>query len=529
MRWKLSPVIILLGCCLAAVVSARPQSGRTTPDEDRWRSQHDNALDVLQQGRYPEAASLFLEAIRLAQKLGTDDVRLAESLNGLAQVYRYQQNYAEAEPRARQSLAILERALGPSHDGVLPSLVNLADIARATGRYAAAEQVYGRILSIRWGTPDAAAVGADQVLEKFAQVLSLACTRDPGLERALGQYWQSISESRLDKELYVRMRDKLLDASLLAEAESLMQRAIRLHPGSRQLHYQLGEVYVTWGKYQKAIEAFETAARLSDHSDPAVERRQRGLIYATIAQMNFFLVRFDEAFAALTTALEVSPDSVSSRLLLGALYHRRNRFDEAAAEYMRVVSADPGIAAAHEGLAQVDLARGRYPESVRGADNALDIDPGLQSSRYIKAMALIRAGRDREGRTVLQEYQQREAEQQITEARSANIREFDLTSSAMLSEERLQEAMELLRKGIRSHPGTAALHQKLGLIQSRLRLHREAAESLETMARLKPDDFLVHWQLSHEYEALGDPGRRLQQRVIYLQKYDADLQAKTNR
>ena len=47
----------------------------------------------------------------------------------------------------------------------------------------------------------------------------------------------------------------------MEEAESLMQRAVRLYPDSRQLQFQLGELYVTWGKYQKAIEAFQEAAR----------------------------------------------------------------------------------------------------------------------------------------------------------------------------------------------------------------------------------------------------------------------------
>ena len=156
----------------------------TTAEEDRWRSQHDAAVSALQQGRYSEAASLFLVAVQQAEKLGTQDVRLAESLNGLAQVYRYQQNHAEAEPRARQSLTILEHALGPSHVGVIPSLVNLAGITGATGRYAEAEQVYRRILSVRWGAPGGG-IGADQVLENFAEVLSLDLTRDPGLKSAV--------------------------------------------------------------------------------------------------------------------------------------------------------------------------------------------------------------------------------------------------------------------------------------------------------------------------------------------------------
>src|SRR5262245_28453103 len=126
---------------------------RTTAEEDRWRSQHDSAADALQKGRYSEAVSLFLTAVQQAEKFGTQDVRLAESLNGLAQVYRCQQNHAAAEPGVRQSLAILERVLGPSHVAVIPSLVNLVGITAATGRYAEAEQVYQRILSLRWGAP----------------------------------------------------------------------------------------------------------------------------------------------------------------------------------------------------------------------------------------------------------------------------------------------------------------------------------------------------------------------------------------
>ena len=59
-------------------------------------------------------------------------------------------------------------------------------------------------------------------------------------------------------------------------------------------------------------------------------------------------------------------------------------------------------------------------------------------------------------------------------------------------------------------------------------LHRDAVETLEATARLKSDDFLVHRQLAREFEALGNLEGARQQRVIYLQKYDAALQTKAN-
>ena len=490
----------------------------TTAEEDRWRFQHDNAAGALQQGRYAEAASLFLAAAQQAEKFGTQDVRLAESLNGLAQVFRYQQNHVAAEPRARQSLTILERALGPSHAALIPSLVNLGGIAAAAGRYAEAEQVYQRILSLRWGA------GADQVLENFADVLSLDLTRDPGLKSALDQYWRSISDSRLNKDLYVAMRDGFVAARLMEEAESLMQRAVRAYPDSRQLQFQLGELYVIWGKYQNAINAFESAARRGASADPEMERQQRGLIYERIGEMHFYLVRFDEAIAVLTKALQLNPASWSPRLLLGKVYLRRNRFEEAAEQYSRVISANPRIAPAHEGLAQVNLELGRYTESATEAERALAIDPGLQTSRYIKAMALIRGGNEREGKTALQDYQQRESEQRIAASRLNAVAELEKSYSAMLSEARVREAMAIMSEGIREYPLNARLYLKLGLIQSRLRLHREAAETFETMIRMQLDNFLVHRQLAREYEQLGNKEGGRQQRVLYLQRYDAALQ-----
>ena len=243
--------------------------------------------------------------------------------------------------------------------------------------------------------------------------------------------------------------------------------------------------------------------------------------------MNFYLVRFDEAIAALTKALELNPSSLSPRLLLGTVYQRRSRFEEAAAEYSRVISANSRIAAAHDGLAQVNLDLGRYKESATEAEQALAIDPELQSSRYIKAMALIRGGNEQGGRTALQDYQQRETEQRNAASRLNAIAELEKNCATMLSEDRVREAMAMLSEGIREYPLNARLHLKLGLVQSRLGLHREAAQTFETIIRMQLDDFLVHRQLAREYEQLGNKEGAQQQRVVYLQRYDAALQTKT--
>ncbi len=65
---------------------------------------------------------------------GSSSPRLATSLNNLAEVYRLEGRYAEAEPLFKRALAIFEKALGPEHPNVATGLENYAALLRKTGR-----------------------------------------------------------------------------------------------------------------------------------------------------------------------------------------------------------------------------------------------------------------------------------------------------------------------------------------------------------------------------------------------------------
>ena len=57
----------------------------------------------------------------MGKALGPDHPNVATSLNNLAELYRNQGKYAEAEPLYKRSLAIREKALGPDHPDVAPA------------------------------------------------------------------------------------------------------------------------------------------------------------------------------------------------------------------------------------------------------------------------------------------------------------------------------------------------------------------------------------------------------------------------
>ena len=70
---------------------------------------------------------MFRRALAIAEKaLGPEHPNVATSLNNLAELYRAQGQYAEAEPFYKRALAIWEKALGPEHPSV--------DISTPNGR-----------------------------------------------------------------------------------------------------------------------------------------------------------------------------------------------------------------------------------------------------------------------------------------------------------------------------------------------------------------------------------------------------------
>jgi tetratricopeptide (TPR) repeat protein len=71
------------------------------------------------------------------------------SLNNLAEFYRFQGKYVEAEPLYKGSLAISEKALGPEHPNVALSLENYAALLRKTNRNGEAAKMEARAKAIR--------------------------------------------------------------------------------------------------------------------------------------------------------------------------------------------------------------------------------------------------------------------------------------------------------------------------------------------------------------------------------------------
>ena len=116
--------------------------------EAEWKAHMIAGESAYRTGDYRTATARFEAALREAKSFSASDPRLATTLNNLAEVYRTQGRFSEAEPLYRRDLAISEKTLGPNHPDVGMSLNNLASLYQAQGRYAEAEPLYRRSLAI---------------------------------------------------------------------------------------------------------------------------------------------------------------------------------------------------------------------------------------------------------------------------------------------------------------------------------------------------------------------------------------------
>jgi tetratricopeptide (TPR) repeat protein len=323
------------------------------------------------------------------------------------------------------------------------------------------------------------------------------------------------------------MSSILVKAELTAEAEDVMQRAVRAFQTSRRVRYKEAEMYRDSGKMRRALEIFQEASQMkAPASMPAeLDRAQLSFIYQRIGGINTELTQFDAAIAAYKRALEVSPENADARIAFGDVYLRRGQRTEALAEYMRVLTTHADKAIPHYRVADAYLQMGNFPEAAEAAARALKIDPQQRKAHFVRGTALIRMGRTEEGQRELQEYQRQEAEAQSEINEQRDLLVSNRGASALVLEGHGEDAVALFRKSIDAHPEASSLRLNLGLALGMLGRHSEASRVLVSLIDGGiSDDFLIYRALAREYESLKDDKASQKYGALYIQKIDESLE-----
>jgi tetratricopeptide (TPR) repeat protein len=456
------------------------------PSELEWITENNAAMDALKKGRYADATKSFARAVQLAEKFGADDDRLAQSLNGLAESYNQQQDFAGSA------------------------------------------SVYRRMLAIRWsGSSNKGSLAVADLLDRFSDVLRLAYFRDKQFDDALKRYQTALTQTPVGEPLYLAMTGILVKAELNAEAEDVMQRSMRAFPESRRLRYKAAEMYRDSGRMRKALEVFQEASQMKAPAtmSPEQDQLQLSFVYQRIGGINTDLTQFDAAITAYKKALDISPKNADARMALGDLYLRRGQPAEALAEFTTLVSAFPDKAAPQYRFADANLKLGYSFEAATAAAKALKIDPQERKAHYVLGLALTRLDRTAEGHKELEEYSKQEAEAQAELSEQRGVVVSNRGAAALVLAGQGEEAIAAFRKSIEEHRASASLRLNFGLALGLLGRHEQAVSVLKDLIDTGTgDNFLVYKALAGGYSSLKDEKTSQKYTALYIQKMDSALE-----
>ena len=125
----------------APIAAAYPTAANKATAQ--WRVYTDIARDLSSRGEHEEAGKYLRRALKEAQEgFGKDDPHVAAARNNLAELYRLQKRWDEAERLYEDAARALERHFGPSHPATATAWHNLGGCKLARGDFRGAYAAY---------------------------------------------------------------------------------------------------------------------------------------------------------------------------------------------------------------------------------------------------------------------------------------------------------------------------------------------------------------------------------------------------
>lgn len=220
------------------------------------------------------------------------------------------------------------------------------------------------------------------------------------------------------------------------EALVSVQSALSQDEGNASYHLLHAKVLAELRQYGDAEKSLKRAMEL---------RPQWVEPFYELGMLRFRREEFREAATTLAKGVEIAPDSIKTRFLLGVSYLQINR-DHAAMEQFRAVeAADPRYPAVHHSIGRVYFRQGRDAEAIEHFSTELAHNPDHQAARFLLGKALVRTGRAEEAVVQLRRLQGKEVGQ-------GQLHYY--LGAAYRRQGKRAEALEALQKSIAVNPNS---------------------------------------------------------------------------
>ena len=343
--------------------------------------------------------------------------------------------FAKASSLAPDALgpldALAEAYAAAGDDRAIAAYERLQTLQPARSRYPLA--LAGYLWSV--GQTERGNAAAAAAVEKFPNDAALrerygkALFEQQRYVDAAGELARARALGVRDAETLAVLGDSLAQAGRVDGARAALEDAVREHPDSAPLLFDLGRLDLSRGEGETARRGLARAAELAPQD--ASIRFQLGRAEEAVG-------RLDEAEASYRRALELSPNLASPRYALGRLLVRRGRREEGEkelgvyrAQYAKAARAQ-SEAEARRGeilLAEAELSRGQTADALARLESLPEGAEVLEG----RARALSRLNRHREAVQALE--------------RARELRPDDVRLQTLLAAERAKLTDEIPVKG----------------------------------------------------------------------------------
>jgi tetratricopeptide (TPR) repeat protein len=302
-------------------------------------------------GVYPEAQRQWERAVDLRRgALGPDHPDTLTSLNDLADSYRVQSAFAQAEPLFIKVLETRRRVLGEQNPATLSSMNELANLYLDQGKYAQAKPLLVKALEVQRRVlgpdhPDTLATLHDLATAyvdegKFGQAEPLEIQALEARRRVLGEEHPQTARSMNELGWVYRQEGKYAQAESLLKAAVEVQRRVlgEEHSDTLTSMNNLGLVYRTEGQYEPAeamyIRVLEIRRRVlgEEHANTLISMNNLAVLYSAEG-------KFAQAETLYSGALDIQrrlfgeqrPTTVHFLANLGGLYREEGKYAQADA------------------------------------------------------------------------------------------------------------------------------------------------------------------------------------------------------
>jgi len=232
----------------------------TQPRESAWKSHHQAGASSLEQGHYPEAEKQFQAALKEVEGFAETDARRLRTLAGLARLRVLQGQHTQAESLYLHILTLREKSLGTENPRLASTLEELAAIYSAQEKLERTENLYRRILELQENNLDPAS--ASSTLSKLADLYR----KQNNFARA-----DSLSRRAMGLKLHTRAYDHYLQKKY-DPAEKLYKRALKIqqktlgnaHPDLARTYYDLALLYAVQNRYGPAEKLYKRALAVQE-------------------------------------------------------------------------------------------------------------------------------------------------------------------------------------------------------------------------------------------------------------------------